>query len=278
MVINLKIALLCWGALYWNCKGLKFKGSWNYDGPRLPIEFARKSDKTPLTLVLYQKAPKIQTLWNRLDFSDLSEAVCALATREGTPERNIGFYSQFDGRYCCNAVPDIIGTIKEWVKSKGLDAVVWTDLGSNYVETVKAELSAESVYQYINGLDTNEKIIEKEYVIKAHPQIDTPIRCLMKVKFGWRSLAEYQQGFWLNRNLFIVADKIELRKVKREDYTHGTQEAEMLFFTNAVEMLVDSNGKILGEIKKPQYGIWLDVANKAMNQYESKLMQQLNID
>ncbi|MDR0372967.1 MAG: hypothetical protein LBI79_05360 [Nitrososphaerota archaeon] len=239
----------------------------------MPIEFARKSEKTPLTLVLYQKAPKIQTLWNIFNFSNLNEAVSALATREGTTERNIGFYSRFDGKYRCNTIPDIIGTIEKWVRSKGLDAAVWTDLENNFFERLGTELTEDSVYQYINGLDANEKTVEKDYVTKIHPQIDTPIRRLMRIKFDWRSLTEYHHGFWLNKNIFIIADEIELKKVKREDYVHGIQEADMLVFTNAVEMLVANNGKILGETKKPHYGIWFDAANEAMNQYESQLMQ-----
>jgi hypothetical protein len=253
---------------------LKLKGPWNYDGPKLPIEFAHKSEKTPLTLALYQKASKVQTLWHLLDFSDLNEAILALATREGTIERNIGFYSRLDGKYRCNVIPDIVRTIGKWVEDKGLDVAVWTDVGSNFFEKFGTEPSEESVYHYINGLDANEKAFEKEYVTKIHPQIDTPLRGLMRIKFGWRSLTEYQQGFWLNKNIFIIADEIELKKVKREDYVQGTQEADMLIFTKAVEMLMDRNGKILGETFKPCYGIWLDAANDEANQYESKVIKR----
>ncbi|MCL2432712.1 hypothetical protein [Candidatus Bathycorpusculum sp.] len=272
---KLKIAVISWGSLYWNCRGLKLKGPWNYDGPKLPIEFARKSEKTPLTLVLYQKASKVQTLWHLLDFSTLNEAISALATREGTTEKNIGFYSHLDGKYRCNVIPDIVKTIRKWVEDRGLDAAIWTDLGSNFFEKLGTELSEDSVHQYINGLGANEKAFEKEYVTKTPPQIDTPMRSLMRIKFGWRSLTEYQQGFWLNRNIFILADEVELKKVKREDYVHGTQEAEMLIFTKALEMLMDRNGKILGETLKPCYGIWFDVANEAANQYESKRSNQI---
>jgi hypothetical protein len=274
MVSNLKIAVIGWGSLYWNSRGLKLKGPWNYDGPQLPIEFARISEKTPLTLVLYQNAPKVQTLWNIGDFSNLNEAVSALATREATTEKNIGFYSRLNGSCRCNAVPEVIGKKKKWVETKGFDAVIWTDLGSNFFETLGTELSEDSIYHYVNGLETNEKVTEKEYITKIHPQIDTPMRCLMRIKFGWRSLTEYQQGFWLNRNIFLVADEIELKKVKREEYGQGTQDTDMLIFTKALEMLVDRDGKILGETLKPRYGIWLDAANQAANQYENNQTQK----
>ena len=262
--------MICWGSLYWNSRGLKLKGSWNYDGPQLPIEFAYKSEKTPLTPVLYQKSPRVQTLWHMLDFSSLTEAILALSTREDTNEKNIGFYSRLEGKYRCNAVPDIVETIKKWVEDRELDGAVWIDLGSNFFEKFESELSEDTLYQYINGLDANEKAIEKEYVTKIPPQIDTPMRCLMRVKFGWRSLVEYQQGFWLSRNIFIVADEIALKRVKREEYGQGTQDADMLVFTKALEMLVDSNGKILGETLKPCYGIWFDAANEAANQYDRR--------
>jgi hypothetical protein len=273
MVSNLKIAVINWGSL--DCKqDLKLKNPWNYDGPKLPIEFAHTSKKTPLKLVLYQKTPRVQTLWNVLNFSNLNEAISALATIETTSEKNIGYYTRLNDNYRCNAIPEIIETIKKWTEDKGLDAVIWMDLGSNFFEKFGTELSEDSIYQYINGLEINEKTSEKEYVTKIHPQIDTPMRCLMRIKFGWRNLTEYQQGFWLNKNIFLVADKIELKKVKREEYGQGTQDTDMLILTNALEMLVDRDGKILGETLKPRYGIWLDAANQAANQYESNQMQK----
>jgi hypothetical protein len=104
-------------------------------------------------------------------------------------------------------------------------------------------------------------------------QIDTKIRRMLRLKFGWRSLTEYEHGFWLDKNTFIMADKAEIKKAQRKRLTNAyneIEEADMLILTNVVEMTVDNNGKILGEDKRPNLGLWLDHANRLIAQYEAK--------
>ncbi|MCD6572546.1 MAG: hypothetical protein J7K95_00425 [Thermoplasmata archaeon] len=69
---------------------------WKNDGPRLPIEFARKSRNGRLTLVIYdeylnEKDKWVNVLWNEMDVQSIQEAIGNLCTREETILKNIGF-------------------------------------------------------------------------------------------------------------------------------------------------------------------------------------------
>jgi hypothetical protein len=97
---------------------------------------------------------------------------------------------------------------------------------------------------------------------------------MLEIKFGWRSLTEYQHGFWLDKNTFVTSDKVEIRKVRRPNMlrsSEGNDEADMLILTNALGMTVDNNGKILGETMHPNFGVWLDAVNRAMALHDSKI-------
>jgi len=81
-----------------------------------------------------------------------------------------------------------------------------------------------------------------------------------------------QSGFWLDKNTFIKADKGKIEMVGRKtcEGPYGkTENARMLVLTNAVEMIVDNNGKILGLNSHPKFGLWLDVVENAMRNLKS---------
>lgn len=196
----MRIALIGWGSLFWNSSGLKIIGGWKEGGPYLPIEFARESEKTPLTLVLFPQASDVQTLWAQTKITDLKEAIAALAKREGTKEVNIGYFSRLDGSSRCNAVPEVLARIEKWTDEKELDAVVWTDLKARFRKDLKMEVNEENVFDRISELPTEDFEKEGKYVTRVHDQIDTKIRRMLRLKFGWRSLTEYEHGFWLDKN------------------------------------------------------------------------------
>src|SRR5262245_37273344 len=89
-----KIACLGWGSLVWDPRGLPTKGEWRDDGPRVRVEFLRKSGGGRITLVLHHSAAPLVSLWAELNVPDANSAVAALADREGTPERNIGLWTK----------------------------------------------------------------------------------------------------------------------------------------------------------------------------------------
>jgi hypothetical protein len=293
----MKIAFIGWGSLFWDSRYLKKKGNWQEDGPLLPIEFARQSERTPLTLVLFPQASDVQTLWTLTKITDLKKAIAALAKREHTKEGYIGYFSRLDKSSRCNVIPDVLSRIKKWTIEKELDGVVWTDLPKKFkvdltaeneddsemevgteankeiVRDIRTDVTEETVSAYISQLSTEEMEKEKNYVTRLHYQIDTKIRKMLRSEFGWRSLTEYAHGFWLDKNIFIMADDAEIKKVPRKSYSIGIQnveEADMLILTDVVEMIVDDNGKILGEEKRPNLGIWLDAVNEAIAECERK--------
>lgn len=77
---------------------------------------------------------------------------------------------------------------------------------------------------------------------------------------------DYQNGFWLDDNTFIKADNAEIKRFARKDEgVYGqTKEAPMVIFTNAVEILVNDDDKIMGVINHPKFGLWLDAINDAL--------------
>jgi hypothetical protein len=88
----MKIAILGWGSLIWNPGELKTSGDWQYDGPHLPIEFARVSGDQRLTLVIRPNSKKVKTLYTTSSFSDLQSAIENLQIREKcTDIKKIGY-------------------------------------------------------------------------------------------------------------------------------------------------------------------------------------------
>lgn len=77
---------------------------------------------------------------------------------------------------------------------------------------------------------------------------------------------DYQNGFWLDNNTFIKADNAEIKLTQRKDGgVYGqTKEASMVIFTNAVEILVNDDDKIVGVTSYPKFGLWLDAIVNAL--------------
>ncbi len=117
----MEIAILGWGSLIWDPSNLKTKGSWNSDGPYLPIEFARISSGNRLTFVLHPAVDDVQTLWIKSIYKNLNNAIMNLKDREGSPQNKIGFISIPDGTSNCQVVPEVLGRIRKWTVEKNLD-------------------------------------------------------------------------------------------------------------------------------------------------------------
>ncbi len=138
----MKIAVLAWGSLIPKPKCLKISGNWHFDGPKLPIEYARISCDGRLTLVIYENADDLQTLWAYSYFEDLDSAVENLRCRENTPSINrIGYVTENPIDFRSNVIPGIDKQIRTWAKDKNIDAVIWTDLPSNFEQERKIPLT-----------------------------------------------------------------------------------------------------------------------------------------
>lgn len=183
----MKIVYLGWGSLIWNPGILKTKGDWQADGPLLAMEFARISRDGRLTLVLYPRAIKLPVLWIYSEFTDLDNAITDLQLREGTRKSYIGYVSIKNNRNNCNIVPSILEDIKVWAIEKNIDAVIWTDLPSNFKEKTGKEFNFDNAIQYLKNLSTEKKQRAREYIEKAPAQIITPFRKEIENNLCWKT-------------------------------------------------------------------------------------------
>ncbi len=114
------IACLGWGSLVWAPRELPVASPWHSDGPRLPVEFARKSQDGRITLVLVEGAATVPVLWCELQSSTPEDARLSLADREGISRKNA---SRLIGMW--SATTKVGGspadTIGDWAKARGID-------------------------------------------------------------------------------------------------------------------------------------------------------------
>lgn len=177
------IICLGWGSLIWCQKTLPVCGSWQSDGPALPVEFARESRDKRITLVLCDKCPVIPVLWAELEVASLDEARDALATREGVSNvRSIGYWGP-------DAAGDHLGTaaIGDWAGQRGVAGVVWTALRPKIGEEFRVPSEAE-VIGHLQGLSGDMRDLAKEYVRLTPRQIVTPYRTAIEATLGWTPL------------------------------------------------------------------------------------------
>jgi hypothetical protein len=181
----MRIAVLGWGSLTWDPRNLQISEQWHVDGPVLPSEFARISNKRRLTLVLYPGAESVQTLWAISAHEELNQARENLREREKTTLKNIGYVSLPDNENNCQAVPEACYVIRQWAGEKGFDAAIWTDLTSNFKDKTGMALSEDNVIAYLRSLTGESLEKAEEYVRRAPAQVTTRIRSRIEREIGW---------------------------------------------------------------------------------------------
>lgn len=180
----MKIACLGWGSLIWKPAELPVASDWFADGPWLPIEFAREGDSGELATVLCEGVGEVQVLWALLDVADLDAAREALREREGVPSEQpecIGSWPEG---------PDTAfqGTIGDWARQRGLDAVVWTALPPRSGGLNQRKPSPEAALTYLRTLDAERQAHARDYIRRTPAAIDTAYRRLIESTFNWRPL------------------------------------------------------------------------------------------
>jgi len=181
----MEIAVLGWGSLIWKPLNLKVKGSWKTGGLLLPIEFARISEDGSLTLVLFPDSDNVQTLWVFSSFEDLDQAIENLRRRERTSRKRIGFISIPDGSSNCQVVPQVLDRIRQLAKEKELNAVIWTDLPSNFKEKARMDFNEDNVIKYLKSLTGKQLEEAEKYVRRVPKQVKTRIRSRIETELGW---------------------------------------------------------------------------------------------
>ncbi len=177
----MRIAILGWGSLLWEEREEfdRQHRPWEYDGPTLKLEFSRISSSRlgALTLVIdYEHGFYTKVAWCLSKRNDPEEAICDLRCREGTTLSNIGRVfpsnperNHFRGDKAYTA-------IHSWVTAKHLDAVVWTDLVSNFKVERGNPFSIQEALTYLKSLTPPSKVKAIEYIWRAPDFVKTPLR------------------------------------------------------------------------------------------------------
>lgn len=180
------IACLGWGSLIWDPQGLPIVPPWQTNGPALPIEFARVSSKSRLTLTITPGAELVTALWCPFSSIDIGEAAEALRIREGPTRRHwIGVWPARPG-YAI----DQDGRVGEWARQHGVAGVVWTALPPKFCDTEGRIPSLEEAVQFFRALPAAQRSAAEEYVRNAPSQIDTPIRRKLQQVLGWTTVQD----------------------------------------------------------------------------------------
>ncbi|MCI0624171.1 MAG: hypothetical protein L0387_21400 [Acidobacteria bacterium] len=173
----MKIAILGWGSLIWDPRDLPREGIWQVGGPTLPIEFSRVSYDGRLTLVIDPaNGVPCSTQFVLSSRSDIEDTICDLSAREGTISERIGYVGLKDGTQRCTVHPPGGAIIQYWATVHSFDAVVWTDLPTNFEDETGFAFSIESAEAYLRRLP---KCVAKEarkYIENAPPEVQTPLR------------------------------------------------------------------------------------------------------
>ena len=259
------IVIIGWGSLLGKKKTLNLSDGWKMDGPRLPLEFTYVSKNKSLTLSLNPLSPSVQTPWSLGSFNSLDTALKAVARLVRADIDEIGFFSKDDKCSSKRISPEIQKELINWLADKHLDKIIWLDRRSNFQDATNSEFTLDTAVDYIVGLGKNEALAMERYVISTPEQIETPLRDRLRRELGWRNLSVYKEGFWLDKNTFIMCDDVTIEMVNREKYGIYDNESEkvpMLILLNAVKLIVKKDNKIMGEDTIPRLGIWLDDVKK----------------
>ena len=181
------IVCIAWGSLLWKPQGLKLASSWHPGGPPLPLEFARQSDDSPeLALVLCEGARLAPTYWAYLATQDLDGARAMLHAREkihaGHPEW-IGSIPSVDG-----AAED--PRIAAWLRSKRIDAAVWTAVPPKFDGQNGRVPTAAEVVAWLDSCSGEQRTAAEDYIRRTPAHIDTHHRRAIETRLGWRPLRD----------------------------------------------------------------------------------------
>lgn len=166
----MKIACLGWGSLIWKPGALPLATDWYSDGPALPVEFSRVSDKGELATVICLDAPPVQVYWAMLETTDLQLAVTALREREKIPA------NREDGIGMLRVQRSGQGNIARWAAGHGIEALIWTALPPRFAGVEGMIPSAEEALDYLRSLEGDQRAHAFDYLRQVPEQLTTPYR------------------------------------------------------------------------------------------------------
>jgi len=174
----MRIAILVWGSLYWEPRNLTTTNEWFYDGPALPIEFARISGGNRLTLVIKPTFDNATTLYAISSIETFAEARENLRKREGTENiNNIGFIDFSNNtQQVRQSNAFIIDILRQWNVEKNFDAIFWSDFSPRFTDVTQQQFTLQNVISFIDNLPDEQKRSALQYIWNTPPQITTRFR------------------------------------------------------------------------------------------------------
>ncbi len=184
----MRIAILGWGSLIESLGVLNInlyfgENGWQTDGPVLPIEFSRISgvhDKLRyLSLVISPSSNWIMTLFAESIYTDLNNAICNLANRESTAFSAIGYFNFDKSKLNSRFSSDLFQSLEKWNENKNYNALIWTDLDSNFESIAKRPYTIENVQSYLKSFTIEELKKSIDYIRSAPSQTETQNRSII---------------------------------------------------------------------------------------------------
>jgi hypothetical protein len=178
-----RVAILGWGSLVWDPRqlGIDHEIGWRRGGPEVPLEFSRRSSDGRLTLVIdTDHGVPLSVRYATSTAETLSQAVRNLAEREGTgPKTGVG-HLEVATRAGHSRIASVLDTCALWGDSSGYTHIVWTDLPPSESFTL------DWAWNYLTSLTGEAERRAREYIVRAPPEIETPLRRLLASR-GWLS-------------------------------------------------------------------------------------------
>lgn len=172
----MNIVILGWGSLIWDPRELPKEGTWQTEGPRLPLEFSRVSKDCRLTAVIDPTdGERCPTRFVMSPRADIDDTICDLRDRESTTSKRIGFVDLKAGKDHAQFAT-ICRRIKSWGAEEGLDGVVWTDLPPNFKDQTGKEYTVATAVAYLEGLPKTGRENALQYIGNAPDEVNTPLR------------------------------------------------------------------------------------------------------
>lgn len=187
-----RISVIAWGSLVWNPRELAIASKFEPTGPHLPIEFARVSSDGRLTLVIDEKfGASCPTYSATSALYKLDDAIESLRKRENTTKAGVGFIDRATGEQSAIAIErhaQTVATIKAWAIANNYDATIWTALASNFDQRDKVNepFSLDAAIRYLARLEKTEFSGALRYVRNAPPEVQTPVRTAVNLRWPER--------------------------------------------------------------------------------------------
>lgn len=175
------IAVLGWGSLIWDPRELAPEQSWREDGPKLRVDFLRRSSRDRVTLVLHESAAEVRGLWTGFAGDDWTRVRDRLIAREGVQNQPEAIRHWSVGMA---EAMNIIG-LPLWAASMGVNHVLWTGLPPRWNRTDGCVPTAAQVVDYLSGLRPVRHHAAEEYVRRTPVQVKTLIREEIEARLGW---------------------------------------------------------------------------------------------